>query len=340
MATTSPVLKSVAPPADDPIGSPWVRWTLTAAAVLFLSVFILVPLVNVFSQALSKGVASYVHVFFPSNGPPPPGLTHLERNQFKRQPQEAAKTWSSIRMTLGVAVCAVPINVVFGLAASWLIAKFRFKGRSLLIALIDLPFSVSPVVAGVIFVLLFGRGGWFGNWATQFQWRCPSLAWRGFGSHVWPIGVTTTPFTGIIFTPLAMVIATVFITFPFVARNLIPLMEAQGTDEELAAATLGAGGWQTFRKVTLPNIKWGLLYGIILCNARAMGEYGAVSVVGGQFDSTNTIPLRVDRLYEDANISAAFAVGSVLAVLAVFTLVFKSILEWKQRRDLAAAGMD
>ena len=241
-------------------------------------------------------------------------------------------------MTLGVAACAVPLNVVFGLAASWTIAKFKFKGRSLLIALIDLPFSVSPVVAGLIFVLMFGRGGWFGSWAMRQQWAYPSPLWRGFTSHVWPFGYEMVHFTGIIFTPLAMVIATVFITFPFVARNLIPLMEVQGSDEELAAATLGAGGFQTFRKVTLPNIKWGLLYGVILCNARAMGEFGAVSVVGGQFDSTSTIPLRVENLYQGGNISGAFAVGSILAMLAVVTLIFKSVLEWKQRRDLVLAG--
>jgi sulfate transport system permease protein len=241
-------------------------------------------------------------------------------------------------MTLGVAAIAVPINALFGLSASWLIAKFRFKGRSLLISLIDLPFSVSPVVAGLIFVLIFGRGGWFGERATEFRWKCPGFSWRGFSGHVWPIGVSITQYTGIIFTPLAMVIATVFITFPFVARNLIPLMDAQGADEELAAATLGAGGWQIFRKVTLPNVKWGLLYGVILCNARAMGEFGAVSVVGGHTDSTDTIPLRVETIYQNANITAAFAVGSILAVLAVVTLIFKTMLEWKQRRELIAAG--
>ena len=308
--------------------------------MLFLTLFVLVPLVNVFTQAFSKGVHAYVHVFFPSHEPPPAGLSRLERRQYLRQPEESEKTWSSIRMTLGVAAVAVPINAIFGLAASWLIAKFRFKGRSLLLSLIDLPFSVSPVVAGLIFVLLFGRGGWFGEWAQRFRWNCPSFSWRGFDGHVWPIASSSVAFTGIIFTPLAMVIATVFITFPFVARSMIPLMEAQGADEELAAATLGAGGWQIFRKVTLPNVKWGLLYGVILCNARAMGEFGAVSVVGGNFDSTNTIPLRVERLYQDANTSAAFAVGSILALLAVVTLVLKTTLEWKQRRDLTAAGGD
>jgi sulfate transport system permease protein len=336
MAGSTPTVSA----SIEPAASPAIRWLLTAVAVLFLGLFVVVPIVNVFSQALSKGLSSYEHVFFPGHDAPPAGLTRLQRRQYLREPEEAAKTWSSIRMTLGVAAVAVPINVIFGLAASWLIAKFKFKGRSLLIALIDLPFSVSPVVAGLIFVLLFGRTGWFGNWAMNFRWNCPSISWRGFDGHAWPFAFVTTAFTGIVFTPLAMVIATVFITFPFVARNLIPLMEAQGADEELAAATLGAGGWQTFRKVTLPNVKWGLLYGVILCNARAMGEFGAVSVVGGQMDSTNTIPLRVERLYQDANISAAFAVGSILALLAVVTLIFKTTLEWKQRRDLVAAGGD
>ena len=257
MATTTPLLAGSLDPAKASDASRTVRYTLTAVAVLFLGLFVIVPIVNVFSQAFSKGGAAYVHVFFPSDAPPPPGLSRRDRREYLRQPEEAAKTWSSIRMTLGVAACAVPINVVFGLAASWLIAKFKFKGRSLLIAVIDLPFSVSPVVAGLIFVLLFGRVGWFGHWAMNLHWQCPSFSWRGFSGHVWPIAYSTTPWTGIIFTPLAMVIATVFITFPFVARNLIPLMEAQGADEELAAATLGAGGWQTFWKVTLPNVKWG-----------------------------------------------------------------------------------
>ena len=336
--TTGPILKSL---ADDEFERPTrTARVLTIIAVLFLGLFVVVPIVNVFTQAFSKGFSGYTHVFFAPSGPPPAGLTHFQRTQFSRGALEAANTWSAIRMTVFVAACAVPLNVVFGLAAAWVIAKFRFKGRALLTSIIDLPFSVSPVVAGLIFVLLFGRDGWFARWAMNWNWWCPSFSWRGFEGHAWPLLYTPIQYTGIIFTPMAMVIATTFITFPFVARNLIPLMESQGTDEELAAATLGASGFQTFRKVTLPNIKWGLLYGIILCNARAMGEYGAVSVVGGSLDSTNTIPLRVERLYSDANMQAAFAVGSVLAMLAVVTLIFKSLLEWKQRRDLSAANAE
>jgi len=321
--------------------SPLVRFGLIAIAIVFLTLFIILPAANVFSQALGNGFHAYVEDFFPSGAPADASLSHLQRRQIQHKLEEADKTWASIRMTLGVAAIAVPVNVAFGMAAAWLIAKFRFRGRSLLISLIDLPFSVSPVIAGLIFVLMFGRGGWFGDWATNLKWAFPAPTWRGFELHLWPIGCDMERFTGIIFTPLATVIATLFITFPFVARNLIPLMEAQGTDEELAAATLGAGGWAIFRRVTLPNIKWGLLYGIILCNARAMGEFGAVSVVGGHQDSTNTVPLRVDELFnsmDPGSLQAAFAVASILTLLAVVTLVFKAILEWKQRRDLAAAA--
>jgi len=312
----------------------WVRWTLTGIAMGFLTLFVILPAVNVFSQALSNGVNAYIGDFFPRHGVTGAPLPRAQR----RQIAQAAQTWASIRMTVGVAAIAVPINLLFGVAAAWLIAKFRFKGRSLLIALIDLPFSVSPVIAGLIFVLMFGRDGWLGNWATHLNWAFPAPTWRGLDGHVWPVGYEMEHFTGIIFTPMATVIATLFITFPFVARNLIPLMEAQGNDEELAAATLGAGGWAIFRRVTLPNIKWGLLYGVILCNARAMGEFGAVSVVGGDQDSTRTVPLRVEQLYLGGSLQAAFAVASILTLLALVTLVFKSILEWKQRRDLAAAG--
>ncbi len=317
------------------------RWSLIAIAIAFLTLFIVLPVVNIFSQALSDGFHAYVENFFPPAAPAGAPISHFQRRQIQHKAAEAEKTWASIRMTLGVAAIAVPVNVAFGIAAAWLISKFRFKGRSLLISLIDLPFSVSPVIAGLIFVLLFGRGGWFGNWATNLKWAFPAPTWRGFGGHLWPIGYEMQRFTGIIFTPLATVIATLFITFPFVARNLMPLMEAQGTDEELAAATLGAGGWAIFRRVTLPNIKWGLLYGIILCNARAMGEFGAVSVVGGRQTSTTTVPLRVDELYsslDPGSLQAAFAVASILTILAIVTLVFKAILEWKQRRDLAAAA--
>jgi sulfate transport system permease protein len=316
-----------------------VRCTLTGVALAFLTLFVILPAANVFSQALSKGMQEYVQVFFPPSLRPGIKIPRVQRRQMERKIDEAQQTWSSIRMTIGVAAIAVPINLVFGVSAAWLIAKFRFKGRSLLVSLIDLPFSVSPVIAGLIFVLLFGRGGWFGDWATQFNWAFPAPTWRGFAGHLWPIGYEMERYTGVIFTPLATVIATLFITSPFVARNLIPLMEAQGTDEELAAATLGAGGWAIFRRVTLPNIKWGLLYGVILCNARAMGEFGAVSVVAGNMDSNNTIPLRVEALYlEPGNLQAAFAVASVLTLLALFTLILKTILEWKQRHDLAAAA--
>src|SRR5205814_1214416 len=245
--------------------------------------------------------------------------------------------WDSIKMTLGIAAVAVPLNVTFGVAAAWAIAKFRFRGRAILISLIDLPFSVSPVVAGLIFVLVFGAQGWFKSWAPNLQWSYPSPIWRGFGGgatggHWWPITADWIHYTGVIFTPLAMILATIFVTFPFVARTLIPLMEAQGTDDELAAATLGAGGWQIFRRVTLPNIKWGLLYGVILCNARAMGEFGAVSVVSGHIRGlTNTMPLHIEILYNEYQFAPAFAVASLLALLALVTLFVKSGVEWKAR---------
>jgi sulfate transport system permease protein len=338
-------------PADVVAGarseSTWVRVLLISVALAFLTLFVLLPLANVFSEAFGRGIGPYVEVFSPPalpgngiDGHAPNGrpLRRQERRAIERKIDQAGHTWSSIRMTLGVAAIAVPVNVVFGLAAAWLLTKFRFKGRSLLITLIDLPFSVSPVVAGLIFVLLFGRGGWFGEWAMNLDWSLPEPAWRGFAGHLWPIGYDWLSFTGIIFTPLATVIATLFITFPFVARSLIPLMEAQGTDAELAAATLGAGGWSIFWRITLPNIRWGLLYGIILCNARAMGEFGAVSVVAGHLDSTNTIPLRIEQLYlQPGSLQGAFAVSTILTLLAVVTLVLKALLEWKQRRQLAEA---
>jgi sulfate transport system permease protein len=198
------------------------------------------------------------------------------------------------------------------------------------VSLIDLPFSVSPVVAGLVFVLLFGRTGYLGQWAVDFQWSGP--AWRGFSSeHWWPLGWTS--YTGVIFTPLAIVLASVFVTFPFVARALIPLMESQGTDEEMAALSLGASGWRTFWRVTLPNIKWGLLYGVILCTARAVGEFGAVSVVSGNTESNDTMPLRVEALWQAYDNQAAFTVASLLASIAVVTLVLKSILDWKTRDE-------
>jgi sulfate transport system permease protein len=259
---------------------------LTAVALLFLGLFLLVPLAAVFSQALEKGAGAYMAAI--------------------REPDALA----SVRLTLLTAAISVPLNLVFGVAASWAIAKFRFPGKSLLITLIDLPFSVSPVVSGLIYVLLFGLQGWLGPWLDANDIK-------------------------IIFAVPGIVLATIFVTFPFVARELIPLMQAQGNDEEEAALVLGAGGIQTFFRVTLPNIKWGLLYGVILCNARAMGEFGAVSVVSGHIrGATNTIPLQVEILYNEYNFAAAFAVASLLALLALLTLVAKSLTERKLRQEV------
>jgi sulfate transport system permease protein len=324
-----------------------VRWLLTVLALGFLLLFVILPAANVFAQALAKGWHAYVNVFHPSvdqarldaidarlkEKVPLLERRRLskERSEITRPVEQARKTWSSIRMTVGIAAVVVPLNVVFGVAAAWAIAKFRFRGRALLLSLIDLPFSVSPVVAGLVFVLLFGRTGVLGKWATEFTWRGPD--WRGFSAeHWWPL--TTTQYTGVIFTPLAIVMASIFVTFPFVARSLIPLMETQGTDEELASLSLGAGGWRTFWRVTLPNIKWGLLYGVILCTARAIGEFGAVSVVSGGTESNDTMPLRVEALWQAYDNQAAFTVASLLASIAVVTLVLKSILDWKTRDEL------
>jgi len=276
--TSSAVPRRILPAAAEP---PLVRWLLIGTALVFLGLFLLVPLVAVFAQAMEQGVLAYVASF--------------------RDPDAIA----AIRLTLLTAAIAIPVNVLFGLAAAWAIGKFEFVGKNLLITLIDLPFTVSPVIAGLVFVLLFGRTGWLGPW---------------LGEH----GIR------VIFAVPGIVLATMFVTFPFVARELIPLMQAQGTEEEEAARVLGASGWQTFRRVTLPNIKWGLLYGVILCNARAMGEFGAVSVVSGHIrGQTNTMPLHVEILYNDYNFTAAFAVASLLAMLALVTLVVKSVLEWK-----------
>lgn len=265
----------------------FIKWTLITIALLFCFVFLLLPLVNVFAQAFSKGVAYYCG-----------SLTN-------------ADSWAAIRLTLLVAGISVPLNVGFGLAAAWSIAKFDFRGKPLLITLIDLPFSVSPVVAGLMFVVLFGLQGFFGAWLDSHDIR-------------------------IIFAIPGIILATVFVTFPFVARELIPVMQATGTDQEQAAMTLGANGWQTFWHVTLPSVKWGLIYGIILCNARAMGEFGAVSVVSGHITGlTETMPLRVEKLYNEYNAAAAFAVSSLLALLALVTLGIKSWLEWRQAREFA-----
>ncbi|HUC60402.1 MAG TPA: sulfate ABC transporter permease subunit CysW [Alphaproteobacteria bacterium] len=261
-----------------------------AAALGFIALFLVLPLAAVFSQALARGFAAYRAAIL--------------------DPDALA----AIRLTLLVAAISVPANLVFGVAASWAIGKFSFYGRSLLITLIELPFSVSPVVSGLIYVLLFGAQGWFGPWLMRH--------------HV-----------QIIFAVPGIVIATMFVTFPFVARELIPLMEEQGTDEEEAAISLGASGWQAFLRVTLPNVKWGLLYGVLLCNARAMGEFGAVSVVSGHIRGlTNTLPLHVEVLYNEYNFTAAFAVASLLALLALVTLALKSLLEWRYGDELAATA--
>ena len=264
--------------------APAVRWTLTAIALLFLAFTLLLPLVLVFTQAFAKGVETYWQAI--------------------TEPDALA----AARLTILVALIAVPINVVFGVAAAWCIAKFEFPGRNLLVTLIDLPFAVSPVIAGMIFVLLFGAHGWLGPWLAEHDIK-------------------------VIFAVPGIVLATMFITAPFVARELIPLMQEQGPEEEEAAMVLGASGWQTFFRVTLPNIKWGLLYGIILCNARAMGEFGAVSVVSGHIrGETNTLPLHVEILYNEYAFAASFAVASVLTLLALVTLALKTLVEWQQRR--------
>jgi sulfate transport system permease protein len=266
-----------------------VRWILTAIALIFLALFLVVPLAAVFAQAFAKGVAYY----FDSLKDP--------------------DAWSAIKLTLITAAIAVPLNVVFGLTASWCIAKFEFRGKAFLTTLIDLPFSVSPVVSGLIYVLMFGAQGWFGPWLIDHNVQ-------------------------IIFAVPGIVLATIFVTFPFVARELIPLMQAQGNDEEEAAHVLGASGWQIFRRVTLPNVKWGLLYGVILCNARAMGEFGAVSVVSGHIrGQTDTMPLHVEILYNEYNFSAAFAVASLLALLALVTLGLKLLAENRMAQSIEAA---
>src|SRR5215467_2701727 len=272
---------------DDPAG---VRVALILTAVAIMAFFVVVPLVNVFVQAFAGGLGVYWR-----NLVADPDTLH------------------SIKLTLTVAPIAVALNVVFGIAAAWAIARFRFVGRTFLTALIDLPFTVSPVVVGLFLLLLFGLQGTFGPWLRAHDLK-------------------------IVFAYPGLVIATAFVTFPVVARELTPLMEALGADEEVAAVSLGARGWQVFRVITLPNIKWGLLYGVILCNARAMGEFGAVYVVSGHIaGKTDTMPLRVEKLFQEYNLPGAFAVASVLAMLALVTLVVKTALEWKTRRDLAEA---
>ncbi len=264
-----------------------VKWIVIATALTFFAVFLLLPLFAVFAEGLKKGWTAYWQALVTPD------------------------TLSSIRLTLLAAAVAVPLNVVFGIAAAWVIAKHDFRGKQVLITLVDLPFSVSPVIAGLIYVLVFGAQGWFGPWLFEHDIK-------------------------IIFAVPGIILATVFVTFPFVARELIPLMQAQGREEEEAALVLGASGWQMFRRVTLPNIKWGLLYGVILCNARAMGEFGAVSVVSGHIrGQTNTMPLHVEILYNEYQFAAAFAVASLLALLALVTLVIKTMIEWRAGRGHA-----
>ncbi|MGD0618880.1 MAG: sulfate ABC transporter permease subunit CysW [Bryobacteraceae bacterium] len=264
---------------------PWLRFTIILVAASFVAVLVLLPVIAVFSEALRKGLAVYAA-----------SITDHD-------------ALSALRLTLLTAAISVTANLVFGLAASWAIAKFDFPGKSTLLSLIDLPFAVSPVISGLVFVLLFGAQGFFGQWLIDHNVQ-------------------------IVFAEPGVILATIFVTFPFVARELIPLMQEQGTEEEEAAVLLGARGWQVFRRVTLPNIRWALLYGVVLCNARAMGEFGAVSVVSGHIRGrTNTLPLHVEILYNEYNFSAAFAVASLLTLLAVVTLIVKTLLEWKTRAD-------
>lgn len=267
----------------------WVRWTLITTALVFLALFLFVPLVSVFFEAFKRGWEVY--------------LASVS------EPDAVSAIW----LTLTAAVIAVPLNLVFGISAAWAIAKFDFRGKSVLLTLIDLPFSVSPVIAGLIYVLVFGLQGWFGEWLRDHDLK-------------------------VIFAVPGIVLATIFVTFPFIARELIPLMQAQGQEQEEAARVLGASGWQSFWKVTLPNVKWALLYGVILCNARAMGEFGAVSVVSGHIrGQTNTLPLHIEILYNEYQFAASFAVASLLASLALVTLVLKFIVERRVQQEFAQA---
>ena len=311
------------------------RRILVAITILFMGLFVVAPVVNVFVNAFSRGARAYVQTFSAPDVKDPQSLPRKERAAYHRDKAQAEKTWQSIRMTLGVAAIVVPLNIVFGVAAAWAVTKFRFRGKSLLVSLIDLPFSVSPVVSGLVFVLLFGLQGFLEksdvHWLRPSNWTLWFPTWRGFDGGGWPLAWEQA--RGVIFTPLAIVLASIFVTFPFVARSLIPLMDAQGAEAEQAALSLGAGGWCTFRRVTLPGIKWGLLYGAILCAARAMGEFGAVSVVSGHLDSISTMPLRIEKLWNEYNTQAAFSVASLLTGLALVTLALKTLIEWKTRRE-------
>ena len=292
MSTPLPSSASRARPArSSPTAeSAWVKWSLIALALALVFLFLVLPLAAVFTEAFRKGVPVYWAAL------------------------QEPDAWSAIRLTLLTAAIAVPMNLVFGVAAAWAIAKYEFRGKAFLTTLVDLPFSVSPVVAGLVYVLMFGANGWFGPWLQAHDLK-------------------------IVFAVPGIVLATEFVTFPFIARELIPLMQAQGTDEEQAAQVLGASGWQTFWHVTLPNIKWGLVYGVILCNARAMGEFGAVSVVSGHIrGQTNTMPLHVEILYNEYQSVAAFAVASLLALLALVTLGIKTLVEWQFEREQRIAA--
>jgi sulfate/thiosulfate transport system permease protein len=276
---------SMGPPRPATTEALWVRWTLIGLALAFMTLFLFVPLATVFYEALKKGVDVYAAA-----------VTEPD-------------ALSAIKLTLLAAAISVPLNLVFGLAAAWSIAKFDFRGKNVLLTLIDLPFSVSPVIAGLIFVLVFGLQGWLGHWLQSYDLK-------------------------VIFAVPGIVLATVFVTFPFIARELIPLMQAQGVEQEEAARVLGAGGWQIFRRVTLPNVKWALLYGVILCNARAMGEFGAVSVVSGHIrGQTNTLPLHIEIVYNEYQFAAAFAVASLLAGLALLTIVLKVVVEQRMKEE-------
>lgn len=290
-STTAVTTKSNGVRTPSAVGSEprWVRITLMLIAASFLTIFLFIPVIAVFAEALKKGRMVYL------------------------QSIVEADALAAIRLTLIAAGIAVPLNLVFGVSAAWCITKYEFRGKSILLTLIDLPFSVSPVISGLIYVLLFGAQGWFGEWLREHDIK-------------------------ILFAVPGIVLATIFVTFPFVARELIPLMQAQGSEEEEAALVLGASGWQTFFRVTLPNIKWGLLYGVILCNARAMGEFGAVSVVSGHIrGETNTMPLHVEILYNEYNFVAAFAVASLLTLLALLSLALKSFIEWRTAETRTAS---
>jgi sulfate/thiosulfate transport system permease protein len=281
---------------------PWVRRLLIGVALGFIGIFLVLPLIYVFTEAFAKGIGFYFHTV------------------------TDPMAWSAVKLTLLAAAISVPLNCVFGVCAAWAIAKFDFRGKNILLTLIDLPFSVSPVIAGMIYVLVFGAQGWLGLWLNADNPTFPALA-NWLNDHNFKI----------IFAVPGIVLATIFVTVPFVARELIPLMQAQGRNEEEAARVLGASGWQTFWRVTLPNVKWGLLYGVILCNARAMGEFGAVAVVSGKIrGQTNTIPLHIEALYDDYNFTGAFAVASLLAFLALITLGLKT---WVEHKNAAAQNV-